>query len=338
METYGRDTWLALLLILLCSTIFSAMTVYTQVMHLGSKYIEEGTQLERHRAVIEGTAITPWQYRILSEYVVAGLISGLTEMSVPRPVFTGFISFRLVQNITIFILAAWYYRKLGLSMYVTLLGLTLLAWGMTHSLYHSDLSLNTYSDLILYLLAGLIILYGHYWWIIPVTALGALNRETSGLIPFMLLAYHAYPWPRRGVSKTPILIAVLALAVFTVIFLGVRYLYGPRPLIYPIGIGMSIRVNFLNPHAWAQLALTFGILPFMALFFHSRWPRILKAFFWALFPAWVPIILYTSHMAETRLFLVPHALVIIPGVLFGLASARGSAPSSENTMGSPASN
>ena len=45
------------------------------------------------------------------------------------PIVSGFILFRIFQNTLIFLLAAFYYQKLGLNTYVTLIGLSLLACG-----------------------------------------------------------------------------------------------------------------------------------------------------------------------------------------------------------------
>ena len=41
---------------------------------------------------------------------------------------------------------------------------------MTDALYDSDLAFNTYFDVLLYWVAGLIILHGHYAWLISITA------------------------------------------------------------------------------------------------------------------------------------------------------------------------
>ena len=51
----------------------------------------------------------------------------------------------------------------------------------------SDIQFNTFFDVTFYLLAGLCILQKRFVWIVPITLLAALNRETSGLIPFLLM-------------------------------------------------------------------------------------------------------------------------------------------------------
>ena len=142
----------------------------------------------------------------------------------------GFVAFRILQNLAIFSLAAVYYRKLGLGRSAVLLGLSAVAWGMTNARYDSDLSLNTYSDVLFYLAAALLILAGRLVWMAPLMVAAALNRETSGLIPMMLLA-SGIGVRRPGERISPRLVAwpLALLACFALTYLGVRFMLGPRP-------------------------------------------------------------------------------------------------------------
>src|SRR5262245_53039393 len=214
---------------LICAILFSLFTVFYQVTQLSLGYLET-TQVDRHTRVLQGNAGNAWQYRILSTYLVDWLIRGLTDLR-PRPIVSGFILFRIFQNTLIFLFAAFYYRKLGLNTYVSLIGLSLLAWGMTHSLYDSDLQFNTYSDIIFYLAAGLIILLGQYAWLIPITGFAALNRETSGLIPFMLIAYSLRTKSQDKPQKIAIMIAAISFGLYAIIFVILRGAYGEQPLL-----------------------------------------------------------------------------------------------------------
>lgn len=305
-----------------CAFLFSLFTVFVQVKALGLSYLEEGGQIQRHVAVLQGTAGDPWQYRVLAEYLVEGVIRVFHRAGIPRPIASAFISFRVFQNVLIFLLAAIYYRKLGINTYTVLIGLSLLAWGMTHSLYDSDLQFNTYFDVIFYLLAGIFTLHGRYGLLIPLSGLAALNRETSGLIPFMPISVHVLSRPRnRYLLRKVAMISAAALLVYAGVFIGLRVFYGRRPLITPYGNSPGIellRYNLGRYITWVQLFATLGLLPILALLSMPRWPRTLYAFFWAIVPIWFAVHLAASVMAETRLFLVPHALVFIPGALFGL--------------------
>jgi hypothetical protein len=273
--------------------------------------------------VLQGNAGNPYQYRILSEYLVEGLIVALTNLAFPDPITSAFILFRIFQNIVIFSLASLYYEKLGLNTYVTLVGLSLLAWGMTHSLYDSDLSFNTYSDVIFYLAASLAILYSQHAWIIPIAGLAALNRETSGLIPFMLISYGFCCMKAKNAQKSAIIIAAASSGLYVIIFSTLRHFYGEQPLW--VGYGNRPGLDYLvynvsHYTTYVQLFATLGVLPFMALFSFRQWPDSLRAFFWAIIPIWLLVHPFGGIIAETRVFLVPLALIFIPGTLFGIVN------------------
>lgn len=312
---------LSIVFVLACVLLFSILTVYWQVMALEKPflfYLEQGLQMQRHTAVLEGTAGNPWQYRIFADYLVEGAIRLFQNLDIPHPVASAFISFRFVQNILIFLLAYLYYKKLSLSAAYSLVGLSLLAWGMTYAYYDSDLQFNTYFDIIFYLLAGLIILFEKPLWIIPLMLLAAFNRETSGLIPFMALALILYPQAGSSRQKN-LIIASISLAIFAIIFVGLRFAFPNQATSVPHGHTMGLdllQYNLFRGITWAQLFATLSIIPALALFAYKKWPPALRIFFWVIVPAWFLIHPFTSVMAETRVFLVPQVLIFIPGALF----------------------
>jgi hypothetical protein len=69
---------------------------------------------------------------------------------------------------------------------------------------------------------------------------------------------------------------------------------------------------------WDFVFQTLNVLPLLALIAWRRWSPELRAIGLAVAPAWVAIHLFTSVLAESRLLLVPLALVFIPGALAGL--------------------
>jgi hypothetical protein len=318
---------LSITFILICVVLFSVLTVYLQVMSLEKPflyYLEQGLQIQRHTAVLEGTAPNPWQYRVLADYLVEGAIRLCENIDIPHPVASAFVSFRFLQNLLIFWLAYLYYRKLKLSPAHALVGMSLLAWGMTYAYYDSDLQFNTYFDIIFYLLAGLLILVDKPLWIIPLMLLAALNRETSGLIPFMMLALVL---PRKAGSpwKKQVVIAAVVLAIFGCIFVGLRLIYPHQEISMPYGHAMGLdllRYNLLRAITWSQLFATLSIVPALALLSYKKWPPVVRIFFWVVVPAWFLIHPFTSVMAETRVFLVPQVLIFIPGALFLLKAGE----------------
>jgi len=320
MGNLSKFKFLPNLIIAICVILFSLATVYWQVETVTIRFIKI-KQMENHVDIMQGDAGDPWQYRLLSDYVAEALLRFVTWIGYPRPGISAFVLFRLLQNILIFSLAALYYRKLGLNHYLTLLGMSILTWGMTHALYDSDLSFNLYSDIAFYLIAGILILKRKYIWTIPLIILAAFNRETSGLIPFMILAAYLIERPPEYKLGPVIAIVVAGVILYAIIFFGLRWYYGPRELItaygYRPGYGL-FRFNIDRFVTWMQLTLTLGIIPIMAVVTMRRWPVILRSYFWAVIPIWFVIHFIVAILAETRLVLVPQALVFIPGALFGI--------------------
>lgn len=62
-----------------------------------------------------------------------------------------------------------------------------------------------------------------------------------------------------------------------------------------------------------------GIVPPVALYGWRSWPPVLQMFFWAVVPIWFTVHLAAAILAESRLLLVPQALVFLPGALLTIA-------------------
>ena len=314
------------LLLLAVALALGSFTTGSYVAVLGMDYLDHGNQLVRHLAVMKGHAGDPWQYRVLAPYLLKSVI-GLCELfKVPRPVAHAFLYFRIGQDSCVLLIAYAYYRQLGLARPAAMLGMTMLAWGMSYSHYDSDLQFSTFFDVMFYLAAGLCIVRGWWRWIMPLTVLAALNRETSGFIPLLLLAAaHVMPPASRWREALPT--AALALACFIAVFLGLRLIYGAQTSVLPYdhqpGLDM-LAYNFLRAVTWQQLLATLSVIPLVAALGYRQWPAPLKAFGWTLVPAWFVIHALMAVLAESRLLLVPQALVLIPAALFacGLVDTR----------------
>ena len=302
--------WIAVLA--LTALLLGAFTTSEYVRARGISYLEQG-QAARHQAVLDGHAGDPWQYRVLAPLLIDPLIGLLHRLGIPHHVAVSFILFRVLQDTLLLLLAAAYYRQLGLSLPHALLGMILLAWGMSYSHYDSDLQFNTFFDVIFYLLAGWCVLRGRSAWIVPIAALAALNRETSGLIPFLPLA--AAPGSARRLAP----VCAAALLGYAGVSIGLRLLYGTQEYHGPYGHEPGLDLlgyNLWRAITWQQLFATLSVIPLLALLAWRRWPRPLKGFFLAVVPVWVVVHAFAAVLAESRLFLVPQALVFIPGALF----------------------
>ena len=306
--------------LVISAILLSIATTYAQVNDVTEHFIKN-QQEKVHLQMLAGVAGNPWQYRILSDWMVEYLLRLFFEINVNAPKLAAYIVFRFLQCLLIFVCAGVYYKKLGLSLYVNLTGLSILAWSMSHSLYNSDLSMNVFFDVAFYLVAGIVILERKYFWIPLLMVPAAFNRETSVLIPLMLVAFVYFTDEKVKSIKPAILYAVLGMVIFFVIFLGLRIHYGEQKFLtadgYRPGIGLLV-LNLSRWVTWEQIFITLSLVPILAVFAFTNWAHPLKIFFWTVVPIWFGVHFVAALVAESRLLLVPQALVFIPGMIFGL--------------------
>jgi len=278
--------------------------------------------------MMSGVAGNPWQYRILADWMVEHLIRFLSNMNISAPKANAYIVFRFLQCLLIFLSAGVYYKKLGISPLANLSGLLVLMWSMSHSLYNSDLSLNVFFDILFYLTAAILIINRQYIWIPLVMVLAAFNRETSALIPVMLIAFVFFDESNVNSRKTAMVSAGLGVIVFAIIFVGLRLYYGEQRFLtadgYHPGIGLLV-LNLSRWVTWKEILITLSVVPFLAILAYPAWSKTLKIFFWVVVPVWFGIHFFAALVAEARLLLVPQALVFIPGMLMGMAGSAGDA-------------
>ena len=305
--------------LIIISILLTGFTVFDQVFNrVGLKYIWD-EQLRFQRWVIEGTSIDPWQYRIFAPYLIEGIRRFVEWIGFASSYGRIFFGLRILQNLLIFITVGWYWTKVGISKYFVVIAMMILAWGFTYSNYGSGLAFDTYFDLLLYILAALAIIRERYLWIIPLTALAAINRETGILIPILLLSSTVKLRPKISIDKRHVYIAIACLLIFSLLYAGIRIAYGPRPFDHMHEPGLNqFLANLKNPFTYYSSLATFLLFPILALLRWRSWPGILRRFFWVLVPIWTVVHSFTSVLAEARLFLVPYAVVIIPAVFAGI--------------------
>jgi len=314
--------------LIVVAILLSVSTTYAQVNDVTFRFVK--VQQEKvHTQMMNGVAGNPWQYRILSDWLISYLIRFMNSMGIPNPSASAFIAFRFMQCMLIFLFGGLYYRKLGLSLYANLIGLSILAWGMSHSLYNSDLSFNSFFDLAFYLAAAILIMDRKMIWIPLLMIPAAFNRETSILIPFMTIAFSLFHDDHADINKPALIYAITGFLLFLVIAVGLRLFYGEQQFLtadgYSPGIGLVI-LNLSRWATWEQLLITLGLIPFLALFAYPSWIRPLNIFFWVVVPVWFAVHFFAALVAESRLLLVPQALVFIPGMLLGLVNKAENDP------------
>ncbi len=299
---------------------FFLMSLYILYQHATSPLaIDFATQIDRQKHLILGNSefFNPWQYRILSPFLLQGLIDIYQTVLPGKPEMVPYLFLSFIQKFIIFYISYFYMKALGIkNPFLILTGLLLMCYNIANSVFQADLSFNTYFDIIFYLLAGWLILTERYFWIIPVIILAALNRETSGLIIFMIAA--AFIGTREGMSKNKWIITVVSLVSFAAIFMLIRSYYGYEEAKGIGGITSMkdyVKFNFTFFRMYPQLFGTLGIVPIIAILGFKRIPFVLKRWFWLIVPVWFFIHFVKSMAMETRLFLVPQVLIFIPAAL-----------------------
>jgi hypothetical protein len=341
------NTWSWWLIRLLCLAGLTYLTVQGQVTELWPSWVDVD-QMTYHTDVLAGKAGNPWQYRVLSVYLAEGAMRLARLLGAAQPAAAVFLSLRILQTVAIYLVARRYYRRLGLSEPAAWLAMGCLAWNTVLGYYNSDMQFSTYFDVLFYLLAGLILVDGrHLWTIVPLVAAAALNRETSGLIPLMVIASAlvAGRWP--GVLSSDAMggsppirrrqglwVGIISLGVYTVIFVALRRVFPPQPML-AFGRGEPFALLLLNVArqiTYVKLLGVMGIIPLIGLSAYRTWPGPLRVFFWSLVPAWFAVHLVTAVCAEARLFLVPQALVFLPAAFLAIGAARGATTTNGETV------
>ena len=310
-----RTLLLALALLMAFSTAFNHAVLLERIR---PGYIAI-SQWAAHNAVLKGIAGNPRQYRVLPEYLAEGvrrLFSGFNEA--PNDTVWGFVAFRMLIDTAVLLLAYAYYRQLGLTRVLAIVGMILLSRGVALATFDSNLSFDSFLELALYLAAAGAIAKGRYELVIPVTLIAALTRETSGLIPVMCLAALAWEVELRR-RRTVILTGLASFAVYATAFFGLRAYYGPQG--FDSGYGHMPGWDLLSFNAqqlttWVQLLAVLSVVPFLALYGYQTWPLRLKAIFFAVVPTWFVVHMFMAILAEARLLLVPLAVAFLPGALF----------------------
>jgi hypothetical protein len=248
---------------------------------------------------------------------VESFIVSARVLKLENVVSTSFWGLRVLQNFILLTLAYLYFVRLGISKTVSGYGVFLLAGGMLHVFYQSDLSFNTYFDVIFFLLACILILDERYGWVPVLMVVAALNRETSVMIPVLLIAWG---WLGKPGDRAKALISgLIGLLVWVVIFVSLRLSYPDAPM---FRLGDEIlpgwelfRYNLTVPRMPILLFQTFGFLPLAAIIAYRHWNLFVRISFFFLVPAWILVHAFSSVWAETRLFLVLLAIVFVPAVL-----------------------
>lgn len=115
-------------------------------------------------------------------------------------------------------------------------------------------------------------------------------------------------------------VSAAGLTLWVIVFGGLRFVLGWPATAWSDHWGPW---GLSSPHTWLFLALTFSIPPLLALWEFRLLPLKIRGLFWLIVPLWFAVHFASALVNETRLFLVPVALVFIPAALCRRVSTRG---------------
>jgi hypothetical protein len=317
----------------------------------------------RHMEHVRGNSMffNPWQYRILCPEIIEGLywvadhtifavveIKGI-DLNLPgdqadknivtqelikglkNPEFIKytiiFLGFRFVQNVVLILLLYYYFALFVRNKLLIVFGLMVATLFMGNGVVDADFTFNTYMDVTLYIAAGIVIVtQRNPLWIIVLTVLGALNRETALYIPvlyfFARFRWNAWPSLPNLFKNNGQVIGITAVCavLFVGIFVAIRAYYGLQPVsTWRVAAGWPmVKLNLFSSVSIKSYMEFFGAVGLTFLWSILIFPKInkdLKLFFVVLVPLWFGIHLVSAIAYQTRLFLVPTLLVLLPAVL-----------------------
>jgi len=356
-----RDKYRKILL-LIGFFLMAAYPIYTN--YYSSKGLE---QYQRHIQFLnkESEYFNPWQYRILMPYTIEAMhffyintvdrVIDLEKAFAPylpgekdskyentrmmlelisTPNFIEynilFISLRFILHLMIFYVCIKLYRLFIKSDLLILFGLMFISLSMGNSIFNSDLSFNTYMDVLLYLTAGYIIVTSKSgWFIVLISVIGAFNRETAILIPVLFLISKVQiskpirlttlSWLTFPKSRD-ILFTVLSLTLFMIILIGIRNYYGYRePYKWPVPMGLPNLVwNFASIHTIRTIFEnigTYSVLPIVCILGYKKLLPFFKSMLFCLALPWFLVHYWTVVGYESRMFMMPTFLIFLPATL-----------------------
>jgi hypothetical protein len=264
----------------------------------------------RHDRIIEGRGEAPWAHRLLTPYLAEALARPLEPALGHRLAREG--AYLSLQCAAIFCFLVFFHAFLqawldsGWALAGTLFAAALHPVTFRFYWFQPDSAV----DLAVWAAAAWLTVARRDVWLAPLTAIGALNRETAVFVAVIFLALRWGDSPRSHTIKR----FLGLLLAWLIPFLALHAAVGMRP--WAVNLHDLVRSN-LQP-SWLLYAVAFLapllLLPWIGW---SRRPPELRRLAVALLVTYLPLQLVFGRIREVRLFL-PLAIPLIPLVLLAL--------------------
>lgn len=329
--------WLGIIFSL---TIMSLYPIFENISDGGGM-----SQYTNHKAFMEGHSafFDPWQYRILCPLIVEQLFP-LVDGAMLDKIYhkyktitfaerafdlralqddmwlfkytTVFVLFRFLEHLLIYFLL---YKYLGLftkNRVLRSVFLLIASWSIANAVMNSDFSMNTYMDIIIYLMAAYIVVAKqNINWLIPLSILGAMNRETAAFIPLLPFFVHLDIKNRVFPPKNIWIHTVISGLLFFSILVSIRLYYGYRPETHPWNLLKYNLYGATSFYTYFEMFSAIGFFPLICLYYWRKNSRVLQTFFWLIVPLWFGIHIVGTYAREARCFLVPMMVIFMPMIV-----------------------
>ncbi len=266
------------------------------------------------------TQLNPYYQQKIKE---AGGVEVVINSSVRRYLII-FSLFRILQHLLIFYLFWRYAKRFTPDKYWLAASLVFISLLMGNAVRDSDLSFNTYTDIIIYLAAAILVL--EKWqpaWLVLLAAIGSMNRETAIFVPAIYFVAQC-DWQQKKLPEFAVFKwTTLAYVAFGAVFVGIRTYYGAYPAylsdnqVAVAGLPLLIDnlTSFFSVYTYGEATGSYAVPLIASLYCLRRSTVLLQNIFVLIVPAWFLMHFLYSFAYETRTFLVPILLIFMPIIL-----------------------
>jgi hypothetical protein len=296
----------------------SAALAYVYFRQVGSPYLQE--RLELHRQILQGSAESPYRYRVLVPFVAEALARGLSAVLPGDRAFL--LAYGLYDLAAIFLLLGVLYRYLRawFSNEQALGGVLFAAATMPVALRDHYFQPWSILEAGLFAAGLLCICRGRRWTLAAIVALASFNRETAVFIPLAFLLANASIGGTGEPGRMPVRRAALLFAgycaIWAAVFFGLRAVLGGAPPAMPRPEAFSRNTaGAVTLRAIVRAGLLFGAFWIFAVAGFRRAPGFVRRVSLVALP-YLAAVLVWGMWHEVRLLMPLYAIIVPLGLSF----------------------
>lgn len=288
--------------------------------------------MDEHNAIVSGSALSPYRYRILVPYILdpmidlAGrmmpesIVSSSTVLSGAELSFIGVYGTFYFLGILGFLTPLFFYLRRWFGLKESLIGFLFSTTVMTMALRDHAYAPYSILEPALFTIALILITKNKELSLIPLTFIATLTKETSFIIPaayFMTkIDFKSLMGGKIRSQLNPILWSFILSMTWLLTFIGLRFFLGSAEHIFTVGEIWTVNTRGLNPvRIIANISLMFGAFWIFSFLGFKNSPEFIRKT-----AAVVPIYLIPwsiwSVLYEVRLLMFLYPIIIPLGMFY----------------------